>query len=202
MIAAFALTPLASPFAAAQVRWDAGADVGVMQRVTTGAAPLAPSPEPGPVGELRAHIAILPMLRMGPYLAHEIAPLSAGAPREITDAGLRAKVSPPLLALPWRSWLFVGVGYARAYEPSHHLGGAAGGTFVQGEGGGFLETRVGVGLGYRLDRRWELFAELGGRIGLLFAGSMYDPAGCGCGEPYEGKDSFALSLSLGLSLYP
>lgn len=173
-----------------------------MQRVTTGAARDAPSPEPGPVGEVRAHIALLPMLRVGPYLAHEIAPLTAGPPREITDAGLRAKVSPPLLALPWRSWLFVGVGYARAYEPSHHVPGGAGGAFVQGEGGGFLETRVGVGLGYRLDRKWELFAELAGRIGLVFAGSMYDPAGCGCGEPYEGKDSFALSLSLGLSLYP
>ena len=169
-----------------------------MQRFTTGATPGAPSPVPGPVGEVRVHVALLPMLRVGPYLAHEISPLTAGPAREITDAGLRAKLSPPLLALPWRSWLFLGVGYARAYEPSHEVGP----VFVQGEAGGFLETRVGLGLGYRLDRRWEIFAELGGRIGLVFAGSMYDPAGCGCGEPYEGKDSFALSLSLGLSLYP
>ena len=126
--------------------------------------------------------------------------LLSGAPaREITEAGLRAKVTPPLLALPWRTWAFVGVGYARAYEPSHRLEGSA--DFVPGVAGGFLETRLGVGLGYRLDRTWELFAELGGRLGLLFAGSMYDPGGCACGEPYQGKDSFALSLSLGLSLY-
>ena len=52
--------------------------------------------------------------------------------------------------------------------------------FVPGVAGGFLETRLGVGLGYRLDRTWELFAELGGRLGLLFAGSMYDPDGCSC----------------------
>jgi hypothetical protein len=151
------------------------------------------------VGEVRAHVALVPMLRLGPYVAHEIGLLSGAPAREITEAGLRAKVSPPLLALPWRSWAFVGVGYARAYEPSHPLEGSGG--FVPGEAGGFLATRLGFGLGYRFDRIWELFAELGGRIGLLFAGSMYDRGGCACGEPYQGKDSFALSLSLGLSLY-
>ncbi|HTB73140.1 MAG TPA: hypothetical protein VK762_07840 [Polyangiaceae bacterium] len=183
--------------AAAQVRWDAGADVGVMQRFVTGAAPGAPSPLPGPVGEVRAHVALVPMLRLGPYLSHEIAFQSAGPAREITAAGLRAKVTPPLLALPWRSWAFVGVGYARAYEPSHALGG----ELAPGEAGGFLEMRLGVGVGYRTGRNWEVFAELGGRFGLVYAGSLYDP-GCGCGETYEGKDSFALALSLGLSLYP
>jgi hypothetical protein len=171
-----------------------------MQRFTTSAAPGAPSPIPGPTGELRVHLAILPMLRLGPYLAHEIGLQSSGPAREITEGGLRARLSPPLLSLPWRTWVFVGVGYARAYEPSHSFGTS--GAFVPGEGGGFLETRVGLGLGYRLRRAWELFAELGGRIGLVFAGSLYEPGGCGCGEPYEGKDSFALSLSLGLSLYP
>jgi hypothetical protein len=170
-----------------------------MQRLPTGAAAGATSPEPGPVGEVRAHVALVPMLRLGPYVGHEIGLLSGAPAREITEAGLRAKLSPPILALPWRSWAFIGVGYARAYEPSHRLEGS--GDFVPGKAGGFLETRAGLGLGYRLDRTWELFAELGARFGLLFAGSMYDPRGCGCGEPYQGKDSFALSLSLGLSLY-
>jgi hypothetical protein len=171
-----------------------------MQRLTTGAAPGAPTPEPGPVGEVRAHVALVPMLRLGPYVAHEIGLLSGAPAREITEAGVRAKVSPPLFTLPWRSWAFVGVGYARAYEPSHRVEGGAG-DFVPGMAGGFLETRVGLGVGYRFDRSWEGFAELGGRIGLLYAGSMYDRGGCGCSEPYQGKDSFALSLSLGLSLY-
>jgi hypothetical protein len=165
----------------------------------TGAAPGAATPIPGPAGELRAHVALLPMLRLGPYLAHDVALLSEGPARQVTEAGLRAKLSPPLLALPWRTWAFLGVGYARAYEPSHHLGS---GEFVPGEGGGSLDTRLGLGLGYRFDRSWELFAELGGRIGLVFVGSMYEVGGCECSEPYQGKDSFALSLSLGLSLYP
>jgi hypothetical protein len=170
-----------------------------MQRFMTGAAPGAPSPEPSPVGEVRAHVALLPMLRLGPYVAHNIGLLSGAPARETTEAGLRAKVSPPLVTLPWRSWAFVGVGYALAYEPSHPFG--ASGGLVPGKAGGFLTSRVGLGVGYRLDRTWELFGELGGRIGLLFAGSAYDRGACGCGDPYQGKDSFALSLSLGLSLY-
>jgi hypothetical protein len=171
-----------------------------MQGIRTGAQPGAVSPEPGPFAELRAHVALLPMLRLGPYVLHDIV-LQSGAPaREITEAGLRVKLSPPLLAPPWRTWVFVGLGYARAYEPSHLPAGGTG-EFVPGQGGGSLDARLGVGLGYRVDRNWELFAELGGEAGIFFTGSLYDPGACGCGEPYAGKDSFALSLSLGLSLY-
>ncbi len=131
----------------------------------------------------------------------------SGAPaREITEAGLRAKLTPPLLALPWRTWAFIGVGYARTYEPSHSATPATTATVpadpsVPGLAGGALEARLGFGLGYRVSRPWEIFAELGGRAGLLFTGSMYERGACGCAEAYAGKDSFALSLSLGLSLY-
>jgi hypothetical protein len=192
----------------AQVHWDAGGQVGVMQRIATGAGPGGASPEPGPVAELHAHLAILPMLRVGPYLSHDIAPLAGGRPsRQVTEAGLRAKLSPPILSAPWQTWGFLGVGYARAYEPSHTFAfpepaelAVPGGGVVPGQGGGLLEARVGLGLGYRLGRDWEPFLELGGRVGLLFAGSLYERGACGCGEPYAGKDSFALSLSLGLSL--
>jgi hypothetical protein len=45
-----------------------------------------------------------------------------------------------------------------------------------------------------------MFAELGWRFGIAFVGSMYDRGACGCAEPYAGKDSFALSLSVGLNL--
>jgi hypothetical protein len=178
-----------------------------MQRIATGGDPGGASREPGPVAELHAHLAILPMLRVGPYLSHDIAPLAGGPPsRQMTEAGLRAKLAPPILSAPWQTWAFLGVGYARAYEPSHtfettYPDGLAGpGGVVPGQGGGLLEARVGLGLGYRVSRDWEPFLELGGRVGLLFAGSLYERGACGCGEPYAGKDSFALSLSLGLSL--
>jgi hypothetical protein len=104
------------------------------------------------------------------------------------------------------------VGYARTYEPSYPVtAGNESTVLVGGRGGGLAEGRLGLGLGYRVTRSWEIFAELGGRVGLAFSGSMYTHGhDCGCvnlppGEvdtptPYLGKDSFALSLSLGLGL--
>lgn len=180
------------------MHWDAGGELGVMQRFTTGSDPGAASPRPGPVGEAFVHVALLPMIRLGPYVAHDIAPLSGEPSREMTEAGLRTKLTPPLLTAPWQTWAFSGVGYARTYEPSHLF--PVTGAFVPGEGGGLLDLRLGVGIGYRLSRPWEIFAELGGRFGIALTGSMYRRGACGCGEPYVGEDSFALSLSVGLSL--
>jgi hypothetical protein len=184
--------------AAAQVHWDAGAEIGAMQRFTTGGDPGAASPRPGPVGEVYAHVALLPLIRLGPYITHDISPLSDGPARQMTAAGLRVKLSLPVLDRPWQTWVFAGVGYARTYEPSHVF--SARDTFVPGAGGGLLDLRLGVGLGYRLSRQWEMIAELGGRFGIPVTGSMYERGACGCGEPYVGQDSFALSLSVGLSL--
>jgi len=81
-----------APFA--QVHWDIGAAVGVMQRVTPDRDAGVPLPQAGPMGELHAHVALVPMLRLGPYLAYDLSP---GAPdRQTTGAGLRAKLTPPL----------------------------------------------------------------------------------------------------------
>ncbi len=180
----------------AQVRWDVGAQVGAMQRFQTGAGGAPSSPFVGPVGELHAHVAVVPMLRLGPYVTHDIASYapSAGVPaRQITEAGLRAKIAPPLLGGPWHLWGILGLGYARAYWPSHEQ--ASGGSApVPGIEGDFLDLPVGLGVGYHVRGPrdpWELTAELGARIGLAFLGAMYSDAP---------RDSFALSLSVGVSL--
>jgi hypothetical protein len=180
--------------AQAQVHWDVGAQVGVMQRVQTGGSGDSPGPIPGPVGEIHAHVAVVPMLRVGPYLAHDLAPYAPSADlpaRQITEGGLRAKLAPPLLSGPWHLWALLGLGYARAYWPSHTVGG---GASVGGIEGDILDLPVGVGVGYRLRGPrdpWEVTAELGGRVGLAFFGAMYSDAP---------RDSFALSLTLGVSL--
>jgi hypothetical protein len=197
-LATLAMLAIVPRSAAAQVHWDMGGEVGVMQRLTTRGDPGAPAPRPGPVGELYAHVALLPMIRLGPYFTHDISPLSGAPSRQISAAGVRIKLSPPLLKGAWQTWAFSGVGYARTYEPSHRL--VATDAFVPGAGGGLLDLRLGLGLGYRLSRPWVLFVELGGRFGIALTGSMYERGACGCGEPYVGEDSFALSLSVGLSL--
>jgi hypothetical protein len=144
------------------------------------------------------------MVRLGPYLAHDVAP--GVADRQTTEVGLRVKLTPPLVRLPWRAWGFLGSGYARTYLPSHFLapgGAGAPGGEVGGVEGGILDATFGLGLGWKLRAPWWLFAELAGRAGLLFSGPMYDRAPCAClRDPYPGHDSFAASLSVGVSLEP
>jgi hypothetical protein len=177
---------------AAQVHWDVGVQAGVLDRVQTGGAPGAPTPIPGPVGEVHAHVALVPLLRAGPYVAHDISPFppSAGVPaRQITEAGLRAKFSPPLLSGAWRTWALLGLGFARVYLPSHAVGSES----VGGVEGGLLELPCGVGMGYRVRGArdpWLVTGELAARVGLAYFGPMYSDAP---------RDSLTLSLSVGVS---
>lgn len=190
-----------------QLNWDAGVEVGVMDRVVTGAEAGATAPSPGPVGELFAHVALLPMLRAGVYVSHDVSPESGVPAREITEGGLSLRFLPPLLSAPWRAWAFAGVGYARAYAPSHRAeiaspGAATMDVAVPGAGGGILDVPLGLGLAYRPHRPWEYFVELGGRAGAFFTGSLYSAAQpqCVClSPPFRGKDSFALLLTVGVS---
>lgn len=179
----------------AQVHWDVGAQVGAAQRIQTGPGAGVASPVPGPVVEAHAHVALVPMLRLGPYLSYDVSPYapSDGVPaREIGEAGIRAKVAPPLLGGSWHLWGLLGLGYAVAYWPSH----AQGPAHVAGPGieGDYLDLPVGVGVGYRVrgpSDPVELTAELATRVGLAFFGEMYSDAP---------RDSIALTLSVGLSL--
>lgn len=170
-----------------------------MERVTTGRGSTASVPWPGPVAEVHAHVALVPMLRVGAYVAHDISPAAGVTAREITEGGLRLRLTPPLFRAPWKGWLFAGLGYARAYAPSRSASAAPGG-FVPGEGGGILDLPVGLGVGVRVRGPWTVFLELGTRIGLAFTGSAYDARRCACGTAYEGRDSFAAALAVGVSL--
>ncbi len=186
------------------LRWDIGFETGIIQRFATGADSNAPAPTLGPAAELHGSIALVPMLRAGPYVAFDLSPVSGRPARQMTEAGLRLKLTPPLLSAPWRSWAFVGAGYVRTYAPGHSVAapeaGAPPAERVGGAGGGILDVPFGLGLGLRVRGPWVLFAEVGGRVGLFFTGSMYERTQCLCADPYLGKDSFAAELSVGVGL--
>jgi hypothetical protein len=196
------LTLLALPLlltagvAEAQVHWDASAEAGLMKRFATGGDARAPEPGFGPSLELQGHVALVPMIRIGAYLASDLSPAGAEGPRFFWAGGLHVRVSPPLLAWPWRTWVFAGFGHAYTRDLSAGLPG------------GLFDVPVGLGLGRKLTRRWMVFTELGARLGFAFDGPMYDPAAAtilGLGgppgsRPFVGRDVFALSLSMGLSL--
>jgi hypothetical protein len=190
----FSTSPVAG--AAAQVHWDTGAQAGVTKRFAAGGDPGAPSPGFGPSLELQGHVALLPMVRVGAYLGTDLSPAAPDGLRSFWDGGLHLRVTPPLLPWPWRTWLFTGFGYGFADDLGAHLPG------------GMLEVPFGLGLGRKTSRHAVVFVELGGRVGFAFYGRMYDRSavetsggsGESGGSAYVGQDTFALSLSVGLSL--
>ncbi len=210
---------LAPSRALAQIHWDVGAQVGVMKRFTTRGSG-DPDAGFGPAFEIHGHVALLPFLRVGPYVTHDISPVSGQAARQITTAGARVKFTPPLLRDPWRSWVFAGFGYAGVYGHSYHTVLQLSqdqnqplmptNVLVSGAGGGYFEVPFGVGIAYRLQRPWELTAELGARLGFGFTGSLYTYDGEGTrpaigppGYPVQvvdsDEDTWGVSLSVGVN---
>jgi hypothetical protein len=204
---------LGASAARAQVHWDVGAEAGIMKRFTTGADVAAPDPGFGPLVQLQGHVALVPMVRIGAYAAADLSPATDIGARTFYEGGLHLKVTPPLLSAPWRAWAFAGFGYAYTVAASYHapvtLPTGTTNVLFGSTYGGMLDVPVGVGLGTKpagLLSPWLVFAELGGRLGVGFYGPMYDDGAAGTAgsvvavAPFMGKDSFALTLSVGISL--
>ncbi len=171
----------ASP-ASAQVNTDLGLSVGAMKRFTSNVPPGLSEPGFGPAVDLRGHLAVLPMLRVGLYVSYDLSPVADEPSRSFVTGGLHVKITPPLLPAPWKTYLFTGFG----------------GGYVASGGvsGGLLEVPLGLGLADRVSTSWEVFVELGGRMEVATFGQMYDASHAG----FVGADSFALSLTVGVSL--
>ncbi|MBS2018580.1 MAG: hypothetical protein JST00_37285 [Deltaproteobacteria bacterium] len=214
--AAALLVTLSAGSAAAQLHWDTGAAVGVQKRFLASGAADAGF---GPTAQLQAHVALLPLVRVGGYLGYEISPLDGDrAARDMFGGGLRVKIMSPWPRGDVRLWLFVGFGlqamYARSYRttvlaevtPGNPAGGVAPReALVGGSGGRFLEVPFGIGVSYKFRKPFELFGELGSRVGFAGSGSAYDlgPSLSVAGRPdtnapVAGQDRFSLGLSLGL----
>ncbi len=198
--------------AAAQVHWDVGAEAGIQKRVLS-LTPGAADARFGPTGEIHAHVALLPLVRVGAYLGHDISPQGEGPARQITSFGARIKLNSPWPRDAWHAWFFVGFGYAAVYAPSYHGAGVVPGSagkpddvLVEGAGGGFFEVPVGIGLGYKLRKPLELTAELSGKVGFGSRGSLYDVERNARSQSQTplvvdnpGNDVFGLGLLVGVS---
>jgi hypothetical protein len=207
--------------AKAQLHYDVGVEPGVMRRILLArgndGTNTLPDASFGPMFELHGHVAILPLLRAGLYVSHDVS--SELSARQLTSFGVRAKITPPLLCGPWRTWAFLGLGYTLAYAPSYQHDYIVAGpqpttVNVDGTSGAFFEVPVGIGLGYKLSKAWELTAELGAKIGFDSTGDLY----CGSADPNctgatgtapnspgltfsaPGQDRLAVYLAVGVSL--
>jgi hypothetical protein len=171
--------------------------------------PLAHNPDAGPALVLSGHIALLPLVRAGAYLAHDFSPISGADLREITSSGVTIRLFSPWPRRALRMWLSGGLGYASAYAPSYPAAVAGGGqtsvsAVISGTAGGFFEIPISIGGSVRLSPAFELVGNLGARIGFGFTGSMYNqgPTASASGLPTRalpaaGDDVVAVFLVAG-----
>jgi hypothetical protein len=160
----------------AQIHADVDLEAGAEKRFLHGRPPLGEDAGVGPIFELSAHVAVLPLLRAGAYVSHDISPVIGADTRHITSAGLSLRLLSPWPRGLCRVWFGTGFGYASAYAPSYveTVPAGSGSATVEGAGGGFFEVPLGVGASLRLGRGFELTLEAGARIGFGFVGSMYN----------------------------
>jgi hypothetical protein len=204
-LVAGAISLLLPATAAAQLHWDASAQVGVMKRVLSDRPAGAEDAGFGPVGQLSGHVALLPLVRVGGYFGHDISPRGGSASaRDLTWGGARVKIMSPWPRGSLRLWLFGGFGYAGVYQRSTSTGGVV----VHGAGGSHFEVPFGIGASYKVRKPWEVCAELGMRAGFGHTGSMYEAPGprvsnaaTGAADTNAlpaGNDSFAIGLTVGV----
>lgn len=221
-----AIALLATRTASAQLHWDLGAQVGVNKRFlgesrNDGTA-FATNGGFGPMAQLQGHVALMPLVRVGGYLGYEISPLTGDpAARDMFGGGLRVKVMSPWPRGDVRLWLFLGFGhqsvYARSYRtsaPSQSLLFPSNDISIAGAGGHYWELPFGIGVSYKLRKPYQLFAELGARVGFAGQGTTYErgpQATIGNLPPGalvpatsrldpSGDDRFSLGLSLGVMI--
>jgi hypothetical protein len=123
------------------------------------------------------------MVRAGAYVSEDLAPVPGLGAQQTTEAGLRARVNPPVMSGPWRAWAFLGAGGARAA--------------LAGSAGEFVDVCAGTGVAYKLRRPWDLFVELEARATVASFGGLYERSP---GHLYDGHDVLAVALSAGVSL--
>ncbi|MBI5536308.1 MAG: hypothetical protein HY898_26535 [Deltaproteobacteria bacterium] len=208
----------ASRDARADTPWDLGLGLGPMKRFLAVRTPGGEDAGFGAIAEVRGHVAVLPSLRLGGYVSHDISPLAPGAARQITSLGPRVKYM-PVSKSTIRWWAFTGLGYSHAIAPSYHqtlqlpFSGQLRPSDVKVDtvSGGFLEVPLGVGMGAQIARLWMLEAELSGRIGFGHHGGAYDLDAGREGRAADGQlvvldtpgvDRFAIGFTIGASYQP
>jgi hypothetical protein len=220
---AFAALVLASSPANAQTRWDASLQVGASGRIFSGNPNVAGLPGSiGPVVGLEGDVALVPLLRLGAYADFEYADTGEPAAPTAVSFGGRVKVMLPGYRGGVHWWLFTGFGGVVLDAPGYSQSVVVPVTeaslstvsaTVPSATGYFMEVPVGIGMGWRLRKPWELVAELQGRFGFDMGGSYFtdDGTGNGLSRPATapaspqisiptGTDVLAILLTVGIGL--
>jgi len=183
--------------ALAQVRWDAEVQAGVERRVLTSRPPGVVDAGPGPLLAASTHVALIPLLRVGLYLAYDASPVAALDARELVSGGVDVRLLSPWPRGSRRVYVRVGLGQVGMFSSAHGLldGRAAGGSaLVPAARGTFTEVPLAVGVLCRVTAPIWITAEAGARVGFGFGGGAYSPGG----SVTNGDDSAAMFVDLGV----
>ena len=194
---ALAAVPLAlvARDAQAQVHADIDAEAGIAAHFLSSRPVEGHNPDAGPTFVILGHVAVLPLVRAGLYVAQDLSPLAGADLREFTSGGLSMRLFTPWPQSVLRLWLGVGIGYAGGYAPSYSAatpGGAS--VAVPGAWGGHFEVPVGLGASLHVARRLDLLASVGSRVGVGFSGALYAASGS---AKAPGDDVFTFFSVLG-----
>jgi len=222
----FVAVALAPRRAEAQVHWDANVQAGVSGRVFTNSASGGLPGSIGPVVGVAADVAVVPLLRLGLYGDFEYADTTEPAFSSVVSFGGRVKLMLPGYRNSVHWWLFTGVGGVIWNAPAYTVVGidpnlpANAVSTVTPASGYFAEIPLGVGMGWRVRRPWEVVAELQGRVGFDMNGSYFTQGGnfsnpddgsglgttrpttssSGSGNITTGNDIFAVLFTIGIGL--
>jgi hypothetical protein len=215
-----ALVLLSAPRAAeAQVHWDASLQAGGSGRIfSNGGLPGSI----GPVVGVEGDVALIPLLRLGIYGDYEYADTTEPKFSSVVSFGGRLKLMLPGNRNNVHWWLFTGIGAVVWEAPAYTTPdptSSTGFTTATATNGYFAEIPLGIGMGWRVRRPWEVVAELQGRFGFDMNGNYFGqdpsytdadgtspgpcrPTATAGGAPCiaTGTDVFAVMLTVGIGL--
>ena len=187
------LSLLAAPPAAAQTHADGNLQVGGVGRIFSGSSKTAGvKGSIGPLVGLEGDVALVPLLRLGAYVDYEYADTGEPTPPTALSFGGRLKVMLPGYRHNVHWWLFAGFGGVVLEAPGYTQSGFgapdANTAVAHPATGYFLEVPLGVGMGWRVRKPWEVVVQLQGRLGFDMMGSYFtdDGSGNGLSRPATG----------------
>jgi hypothetical protein len=192
----------------AQLHWDASGELGVEKRFLRARPAGGADAGFGPAMRLTAHIALLPLVRVGAYGGFSYSPVRTRGDRSFFSGGLEFRLVPPIRLPAWHVFLSLGFGYAAVHVAAFDVGASGqagqGAGKLPGANGGCFDMPIGIGVSHRLRKPIEIGGTLGTRLSVSCTGSAYSGEGrrtdAGITVPNAGTDLFGLYGALLLNV--
>lgn len=189
------------------MHWDVSLTGGVLRRALIGGSGDASI---GGGAQLKGHVAIFPLIRLGLYSNLDFYPVNGGeGTRRTITFGITPKISIPGMPKHWRGGLYTGLGFAWSNSSAYELvytpePNRTVTTAAPSAAGTHWEVPLGFQMTYRMSKQWSLVFDTGVKFGFLFGNDLYNgrPAvRSDIGEvilPSRGNNVLSVFFSMGI----